>query len=381
MPARIHDLAASTPEMLAVFGDASLVGHALAFEAALARASAAEGLIDPAAAAAIEAACGEAFDLGALATAAAHAGTLAIPLVAALRARADLRRAGAGAAAHRGATSQDVADTALMLQAQAGLALLRRDGGRVVDALGRLATAHAATPMLARTLLQPAAPTSFGLKAAQWRAGVVGALDRLGREGAQAIVLQFGGAVGTRAGLGNRGEAVAARIAADLGLGAAAPWHASRERVAGLGAALSILTGAVAKIAGDVALMAQGEVGEAFEPQTPGRGGSSAMPHKRNPTGCQIALSAAVRAPHLAATLMSAIPGQHERSLGAWQAEAPALAALFEAAHGAVGAMAAVTEGLQVDAAAMARNLDRAGVGQDLGEAEALTRRLLQDAP
>jgi 3-carboxy-cis,cis-muconate cycloisomerase len=148
--------------------------------------------------------------------------------------------------------------------------------------------------------------------------------------------------------------------------------------VAGLGAALAILTGAVAKIARDVALLAQAEVAEAFEPRVAGRGGSSAMAHKRNPAGCQIALSAAMRAPHLAATLISALPGEHERGLGGWQAEAPVLAELFEITHGAVAAMAEVVGGLEVDAAAMARNLAAANVGDDVGEARELARRLLE---
>lgn len=379
MPGRILDLAASTAEMLSVFGDGALVAHALAFEAALARALAAEGLVTVEVADAIGRACAdEVFDADALAAQAAHAGAFAIPFVADLRRRVAGRNAAAAAAVHRGATSQDVADTALMLQARAGATLLARDGHRIAAALEKLASHHAATPMLARTLLQPAAATTFGLKAAQWRQGVVDALARLEREAAHAVVLQFGGAVGTRSGLDARGEAVAARMAAELGIAVAPPWHARREAVAGLGAAIAILASAVGKIARDVALMAQGEVGEAFEPQVPGRGGSSAMAHKRNPTGCQVALSAALRAPHLAATLMSAAPGEHDRGLGGWQAEAPVLASLFEVAHGGVAAMAAVVEGLAVDTDAMARNLARAGVGEDVGEAEALTRRLLR---
>jgi 3-carboxy-cis,cis-muconate cycloisomerase len=379
MPGRILALAASTPDMLAVFGDAALVGHALAFEAALAGALAAEGVIPAGAADAIRAACAEPdFEVAELAAAAAHAGAFAIPLVAELRRGVAGRDPAAAEAVHRGATSQDVADTALMRQAQRAVALLARDGARIVDALGALADRHAGTPMLARTLLQPAATTTFGLKAAQWRQGVVDALARVAHEAERAIRLQFGGAVGTRAGLAGCGDAVAARMAAELGLPAAEPWHGRRDAVAGLGAAVAILAAATGKIARDVALMAQGEVGEAFEPPEPGRGGSSAMPHKRNPTGCQVALSAAGRAPHLAATLIAAVPGEHERALGGWQAEAPVLAELFEVTHGAVAAMATVAEGLELDVEAMARNLAQARVGDDTGEAAALARRLLQ---
>jgi 3-carboxy-cis,cis-muconate cycloisomerase len=170
-------------------------------------------------------------------------------------------------------------------------------------------------------------------------------------------------------------------MAADLGLApAVTPWHSRREGVAGLGAALAMVVGALGKVARDISLLAQGEVGEAREPRVEGRGGSSAMAHKRNPTGCQIALSAAVRAPGLAATLFAALPQEHERGLGGWQAEAPILAELFELAHGAVSAMALVLEGLEVDEVAMARNLAAAGVGVDTGESEVLARRALKAA-
>lgn len=366
--------------MLAAFGDEALLAAALAFEAELAVAQAAEGLIPAGHARLIAEACAAPFDIDALAEAAAQAGTLAIPLVATLRERVAARDPEAAASVHRGATSQDLADTALMLQAKAALELLRRDARRLAGALAAQARAHAATPILARTLLQPAAATTFGLKAAQWRAGVLDAAARLEREADAAVRLQLGGAVGTLAGQDGRGAAVARRMAAALGLGlSAAPWHARRGAVAGLGAALAILTGAAAKMARDVALLSQAEVAEAFEPRVAGRGGSSAMAHKRNPTGCQFALSAAVRAPHLAATLMSALPGEHERGLGGWQAEAPVLADLFALAHGAVAAMAEVAEGLEVDAAAMARNLAAAGVDTDPGEAAALTERLLSE--
>jgi 3-carboxy-cis,cis-muconate cycloisomerase len=151
-------------------------------------------------------------------------------------------------------------------------------------------------------------------------------------------------------------------------------WHARREAVAGLGAALAILTGAVGKIARDVSLLAQGEVGEAREPLVAGRGGSSAMAHKRNPTGCQVALSAALRAPALASGVISALPQEHERGLGGWQAEGPQIAVLFELAHGALAAMAPVIAGLDIDAQSLRRNLVAADVGHDVGHAVALTR-------
>jgi len=365
----LRALAAGTPEMAEAFGDAATLGHALAFEQALAKAQAAEGLISTVEAEAVAHACAQPLDLTSLAHEAAHAGTLAIPLVA------ELKRLGARRA-HLGATSQDLADTVLMLQAKAGLALIEADVARVVRALKDLAIAHGETPMLARTLLQPALPTTFGMKAAQWALLAADSGRRLRSEAGLAVRLQLGGAVGALHGMQGGGAGVAASVAASLGLPVAVPWHARRDAVAGLGGALGILAGAMGKIALDVALLAQAEVGEAFEPQVEGRGGSSAMAHKRNPAGCQVALSAAHRAPHLAATLLAGLPQAHERGLGDWQAEAPVMAELFLVTHGAVRAMALVAEGLEVRPAAMRRNLEAAGVGFDLGEA----RRLMQAA-
>jgi 3-carboxy-cis,cis-muconate cycloisomerase len=374
LPSLLRDRPASTPEMLAVFGDEALLKAALAFEAELALAQAELGLIPSADAEAIAAACASAFDIVELAEAAAHAGTLAIPLVERLRSRVSPPEA--AARVHKGATSQDLADTALMLQARDGAALIRRDAARLADALAALARKHQSTAMLGRTLLQAALPITFGLKVSTWLSGVTGALTRFDRE-TGAIRLQFGGATGSRAGLDGKGAALAELLAARLNLPPALPWHAERQGVAGLASALAILSGAIGKIAGDVALMAQVEVGEAFEPRQAGRGGSSAMAHKRNPTGCQVALSAAIRAPHLAATLVSALPQQHERGLGGWQAEAPVLAELFQLTHGALAAMVTVVEGLEVDEGRMAANLAAAQVGTDTGESAALVAQAL----
>ncbi|UAL09287.1 3-carboxy-cis,cis-muconate cycloisomerase [Caulobacter segnis] len=375
MPSLIRDRATSTPAMLAVFGDDALLRAALTFEAMLARAQGQVGLIPVSAAEAIATACVELPDIEILADEAAHAGTLAIPLVAMIRERIndpEITRH-----VHRGATSQDLADTALMLQAKAGAALVVEETLRLGDALAVLAGRHAATPMLGRTLLQGALPITFGLKVAGWLQGVDGALARFRRETA-AIQLQLGGATGSLADLDGQARAVTERLAALLDLPAAeTPWHSRREGLAGLASSLAILTGAIGKIASDIALMAQNEVAEAFEPRVAGRGGSSAMAHKRNPTGCQIALTAVTRAPHLAATIIAALPQQHERGLGGWQAEAPVLAELFQLTHGALAAMAPVIEDLEVDIDRMARNLAAADVGTDTGESEALVAKTL----
>ncbi|KQY29970.1 3-carboxy-cis,cis-muconate cycloisomerase [Caulobacter sp. Root487D2Y] len=379
MSSLLHDRPASTPAMLAVFGDAALLRAALLFEAVLAEAQVTEGLIPLEVGEAIVAACVELPDVEDLAEAAAHAGTLAIPLVQILRQRVAARHGDAVAAlVHKGATSQDLADTALVLQAKAGAALIRDEAARLAQVLAALAETHAATPMLGRTLLQAALPITFGLKVAGWLQGVDEALMRFDIEAATALRLQFGGATGSLAGLDGKALAIAERLAARLDLALPAkPWHAQRGAIAGLASALAILIGAVGKIATDIALLAQTEVAEAFEPKVAGRGGSSTMGHKRNPTGCQVALSAALRAPHLAATLLSALPQEHERGLGGWQIEGPVLADLFQLAHGALAVMAPVIEGLEIDVERMAANLAAAGLGNDTGESEALVARAL----
>lgn len=376
----VRDRAAASAEMLTVFGDKALVRAALDFETALGVAKAEEGLISAGAATIIATACADLqVDIPTVAVEAAHAGTLAIPLVRHLRATVGEIDPAAAAEVHRGATSQDVSDTALMLQAKAGLALIERDLLKMVAALEGLAETHAETPMLGRTLLQGALPITFGLKVANWLLGIDAALDRLRREGEAAVVLQFGGAAGSLAGLGGRGIAVAERLARQLGLSCPPiPWHARRDGIAGLVSALAIATGAVGKIARDIALMAQAEVAEAFEPRVAGRGGSSSMHHKRNPTGCQVALSAALRAPGLASSILAALPQEHERGLGGWQIEGPVLADLFSVAHGAVAAIAPVVQCLELDTERMRANLAAANVGFDTGESAALVRRALE---
>lgn len=366
---------ATTEAMLAVFSDAATLRHALAFEAGLARAEAVEGLIGPDAAGAIAALCAEiAIDPAALAEEAALAGTLAIPLVARLRAALTGE---AAKALHKGATSQDVADTVLACQIHAASNRLGGDLTRIATALAALAQRHAETPAIGRTLLQDALPIGFGLRIAHWQAGIVEAAARLNREVETGATLQFGGAAGSRAGLGGKSAAVSARLAAALGLPDSPPWHARRGGIAGIATALAIIIGALGKMARDVSLLAQNGVGEAREPAIPGRGGSSAMAHKRNPTGCQVALSAALRAPGLVAGILAGLPAEQERGLGGWQAEGPALAELFLLAAGAAGAMAMVAEGLEVDEAAIARNLAAAGLGTDIGESPALVAALL----
>jgi 3-carboxy-cis,cis-muconate cycloisomerase len=361
MPSLIQARMASSAEMPAVFCDEALIRHALAFEAGLAKAQAECGVIPQGAATCIaEAAQTLKFDPRGLAEAAARAGTLAIPLVKQLGEEVAKMDRDAAGYVHFGATSQDLADTALVLQMSEGMALLKPHIARLAEGLAALAEKHRGTVMLARTLMQPALPMSFSVKTASWLIGVEDGLSRLSRESEQALALQLGGAAGTLSALGDKGIDVARRLASLLDLSLAPmPWHTRRDAVAGLASALGILTGSLGKIARDLSLLSQAEIGEVAEPSGQGRGGSSTMPHKQNPIGSMVALAAATRTPGLVATLLSAMVQEHERALGGWQAEAPTLALLFEAADGATLAMADVIDGLKVDPAAMRRNLER----------------------
>ena len=352
--------------MRVLFGDQAIVQAMLDFEAALAEAEAEAGIIPASAAAAIRAACrGEGFDVGALAEASALSGNVAVPLVKALTAKLD---ADARGFVHWGATSQDAIDTAFMLCARRGLALLAAELRRAIEATIALADNHRATLMAGRTLLQQALPIPFGHKAAVWLGGLTRSRAALRSAACDCLALQFGGAAGTLAALGRDGGGVRAALGRRLGLpDPGASWHAERSRIFGIAAALAGASGAAAKIATDVALMMQTEVGEAFEPSAAGKGGSSTMPHKRNPVGC-----AAIRANHMRiagmmATITSALQGEHERALGAWASEWQTMRELFRLAAGSVERMADMLGELEVDAGKMRQNLD-ATLGLPLAE-------------
>jgi 3-carboxy-cis,cis-muconate cycloisomerase len=332
----------------------------LDFEAALAEAEAAAGVVPASCVAPIRAAArADLYDAGAIARDAARAGNLAIPLVAQLTRRVAAADEDAARYVHWGATSQDTIDTGLVLQLRAAVPRILRHLLRGAAAVAAHAERHAGTPMAGRTWLQQATPITFGLKAAGWLDALQRVHDRLAAALGDALVLQFGGASGTLAALGTDGPAVAEALGAALGLRVPdLPWHAQRDRLAHLAGALGAATGVLGKIARDLALLAQTEVGEAWERPEAGRGGSSAMPHKRNPVGAAVALAAAARAPGLVATVLGAMPQEHERALGGWQAEWEALPQLVLTASGAARAAADALETLVVDPARMRANLD-----------------------
>jgi 3-carboxy-cis,cis-muconate cycloisomerase len=350
----------SSAAMRAVCDDAAFLQHMLDFEAALARAEAASGVIPAGAAEPIAKACkAEAFDISALAEAAARSGNVAIPLVKALTAAVAKADAEAARYVHWGATSQDVIDTATMLTLRAAIDALLPDLDRAIAGFAKLARQHRDTAMVARTWLQHALPMPFGLKLAEYAAALHRSRARLKRLRSDALALQFGGAAGTLAALGDKGLAVAEKLAAELKLPLPdAPWHTHRDRIAEAASVLAILCGSCGKIARDVSLMMQTDIAEASEPSGEGRGGSSTMPHKRNPVAAATALAAATMAPNLVATIFAAQVQDHERSAGPWHAEWPTLPTLQLVTSGALAAIVDIAEGLEVDAARMRVNLD-----------------------
>jgi 3-carboxy-cis,cis-muconate cycloisomerase len=338
-------------------GDRAWLQAMLDFEAALARASARAGLFPTEEAEVIAAACrAERFDAAQLSSEASASGTPVVPLLRALRAELPEE---AAAQVHRGATSQDVLDTAAMLVARRGLEPLLDDARAAAMACAGLAEAHRESVLVGRTLLQQAQPLTFALKASQWLVGIDEAREQLTAVANGVLAVQLGGAVGTLAALEGEGLAVATELARELRLGEPTlPWHAVRVRPAMLAGALGVLGGALGKVARDVTLLAQGEVGEA----RPRDGGvSSTMPHKRNPVAAVSALACAQRVPGLVATIHSAMVQEHERAAGAWQAEWETLSDLLRLVGAETAWAREMLERLEVDPERMRSNLDAAG--------------------
>ena len=347
----------STPALREAFSAEAWLQALLDFEAALARVQARAAKLPASAAEAIAEACrAERFDAGAIALAAVAAGNPVIPLLRALS--RELPRE-ASVWLHFGATSQDAIDTALSLLARRALDSVRGDLDSLLDLCAELAAAHRDTPMAARTLLQHALPTTFGLKVAGWLAALLDAGARLDELRARGLAVQLGGAAGTLAALEPGGVALARELARELGLAEPlVPWHAARGRVAELGCALGVTCGALGKVALDVALLAQTEVGELRESPAPGRGGSSTLPQKRNPVGAAGALACVKRVPGLVATLLGALPQEHERAIGGWQAEWETLPEIFRLTGAAATQLGVALRGAEIDVAQMRANLD-----------------------
>lgn len=343
-----------------IFTDKATLQGMLDFEAALARAEARTGVIPGAAAKAIEAKCrAELFDTAAIVEGAARACNYAIPMLKQLTALVGRKEKDAARFVHWGATSQDAIDTGRVLQLRSALDLIARDLESMAEPLGRLAQKHRATVMAGRTWMQQALPITLGVKIAGWLDAAVRHRARLQQTRQRCCVLQFGGAAGTLAALGQKGPEVAAMLAAELKLPLPdAPWHSHRDRMAEVAATLALIAGTMGKIARDISLHMQTEVGEISEPAEEGRGGSSTMPHKRNPVTSAVVLAAAARVPGLTGTMLATMVQEDERGLGGWQAEWETLPEIVQLTAGSVHHLSAIVPALEFDTERMKRNLE-----------------------
>ena len=362
--------------------DRARLQRMLDFEAALTRAEAAVGVVPASAVEPIAGACrAERYDLAALGEAAAAAGNLAVPLIDALTAEVAKTDAAAASCVHWGATGQDVMDTALVLELRAGIDALIADLNRAIEAFTALAGRQRRTASVARTSLRHALPMPFGLKVAGYAAALGRSRERLKRLRQDALVLQFGGSVGTLAALGDQGLNVTERMTALLDLPAPeAPWHSHRDRLAEVASAFGILAGTCGKIGRDISLLMQTEVAEVLEQPARRRGDGAATPPRLGPSAAAaMAVTAAMIAPQLVATILACEVQEHERALGGWQAEWATFPALALVTSGALGAIADLAQGIEVDPDRMRANLD---ITQGLIMAEAITLRARrQDQP
>ena len=349
----------------------------LDFEAGLARAEARAGVIPSSAAVAITVKCkADFFDVAELARGARLAGNIAIPLVKALTALVSENDKDAARFVHWGATSQDAIDTGLVLQLRQALNFVASDLDRLAAALAELAAKHRSTLIVGRTWMQQALPTTFGVIVAGWLDAIDRHRARVRETQGRTLVLQFGGAVGTLAALGGRGAEVAKNLAEELALGLPKiPWHSHRDRVAEVATTLGLCVGTLGKIAKDISLHSQTEVAEVFEPAEKGRGGSSTMPHKRNPVASAVVLSTAVRVPGLVCTMLTAMGQEHERGLGGWHAEWETLPEIVSLSAGALHQMADLVPKLEIDTVRMHENLEAT---RGLIFAEAITMALAE---
>jgi 3-carboxy-cis,cis-muconate cycloisomerase len=369
--------------MREVFSDRGRVQGMLDFEAALARAEASIGAIPAEVVNDIVAACDASlYDFDALAVAIGNAGNSAIPLVKALGRQIATRNEKAERYVHMGATSQDAMDSGLVVQLRSAITLLDKDLENLADALAQQAQRHAGVPMPGRTWLQQATPITLGAKIAGWLGAITRHRQRLKELTPRLLCLQFGGASGSLAALGEMAFPIAEALARELKLNLPdQPWHTQRDRLVEFASWLGLVAGGLGKIGRDISLMMQTEAGEVFEPAAAGKGGSSTMPHKRNPVGAAVMIGAATRAPGLVATMFSAMPQEHERSLGLWHAEWETLPELCCLVSGSLQQALAVIPGLEVDAGRMRQNLDLTH-GLVLAEAVsiALAQRIGRDA-
>ncbi len=356
-------------EMRAIFSDSARLQSMLDVEAALARAEAKVGIVPVEVADAVSAAATVSnINIDAIAEGTRKVG---YPVVALVR---ELRRAAGERAAryiHHGATTQDILDTAQVLQMREAICVVRRDLLALAQSLAQHAARFRDAPMAGRTHLQHAVPVTFGFKCAVWASPVIKDLSRLDEASKRSLVVQFGGAAGTLASLGSHGPAVRRALAEELGLGVCdIPWHVTRDNLAEIVSVLGIICGNLSKFAVDITLLMQTEVAEVFEPHEAGRGGSSTMPQKRNPIAAEYIIACARAVHGMVAVMMGAMAQDHERATGPWQTEALMLPQCFALTAGALAHARSIAEGMTVDTARMRRNLD-AGLGLIMAESVA----------
>lgn len=370
MPDGLNSFLFSTPEMSCVFSPQEQLRAMMRFEWALTCALEKQGLAEPGSGGVLRTLLDAHFvNIDAIEVEAKQVGNISIPFVQQLTAAVKAKDERCARAIHLGATSQDLVDTALVLQMRDAVALLQTAMKLFDASLARQVHAHRETVMTGRTWLQPGPPTTFGLKLAGILAALHRSHDRIRSAASRALVLQFGGAVGTLASLGDDGCAVSKELARLLDLQEPAlPWHTQRDNLAEMVQALALLTGSLAKLARDIALLMQAEVGEASEGTAKDRGGSSTMPHKQNPVACAAVLAAHEKMPGLVQTLLHAMPQEHERGLGSWQAEWDIVPEAFRLTAAALQYSIEIANGLAVDPERMSANLD-ALLGVTLSEA------------
>ena len=352
----------STPEMLSVFSERSLVDAMLRFEAALARSQARLGIIPESAAQSIAGSCKvELFDVAKMVRDGARGGSVAAPLLHGLKEAVGLFNADAMPFVHFGIGDQDLVDTAMALLTREAVALVEGDLALAVQALLRLAQRHAETPILARTSTQPTSVTSFGLVCTAWAAPLARSRGRLAVAARRGLQVQLGGAGGTPGRVEGQSAALRRQMADALGLrDPGVAWHTQRDEWLAIGCELGLMVGSLGMLAKDILLLGQHEIGEVAEPAEPG-------PGERLPRASMVALAAAQRAPQRVAALRAAMPQAHPGALGGWQAELAEWPQLLLSAHGSVRALAGALPGLHVDAARMRSNIDRLRSGLPRG--------------
>lgn len=349
-----------SPSVEPLFSDSESVQSILDFEAALAHAQARAGIISSSAEKAIASACRvELFELPSLAQAMPSAGNLAIPLLKQLNAIVGRNSPDASRYVHFGATSQDALDTGLILQLRKSVRAIDSDLGSIIASLAALTSDHRLTLLVARTWLQHALPTTFGYITAGWLDAFLGHRQRLHGLLNDSLALQFGGAAGTLAALGDRGSLVSKYLAEQLALPLPRlPWHGQRERIGETAAAFGLLSGTLAKVARDLSLYMQTEVAELAEPPSAGRGGSSTMPHKQNPVAAAAILASTTRVPALVGTVLAGLSGEFQRSVGPWQSEWEVVPEIVRLTAGGSYQLAALLPRLTVNVETMRLNLE-----------------------